>query len=154
MPPEMYQTNAAEKAIQTWKNHFLAGLASLPADLPIIYWCQLIPQANLMLNLLCLCQQNPALSAQEAMHGSFHFEATSMAPPGTKCYIHMKMHKHASWGFHAEYVWYVSPAMNHYRCYKMVMKEKAAQRITDTIKFKHYGVKVPNVTPAERIAKA
>eukprot|EP00957_Ditylum_brightwellii_P124182 9466301-Ditylum_brightwellii.AAC.2 len=44
--------------------------------------------------------------------------------------------------------------MNHYRCYTVVMKEKAAQHITDTIKFKHHGVKVLNVTPAERIAKA
>eukprot|EP00957_Ditylum_brightwellii_P123860 9441799-Ditylum_brightwellii.AAC.1 len=26
----MHQTNAAEKAVQTWKSHFLAGLASLP----------------------------------------------------------------------------------------------------------------------------
>eukprot|EP00957_Ditylum_brightwellii_P103017 7851298-Ditylum_brightwellii.AAC.1 len=34
-PPDMHRTNAAEKAIQTWKNHFLAGLASLPAKFPI-----------------------------------------------------------------------------------------------------------------------
>eukprot|EP00957_Ditylum_brightwellii_P087337 6647755-Ditylum_brightwellii.AAC.1 len=34
------------------------------------------------------------------------------------------------------------------------MKEKAAQRITDTIKFKHREAKVPTVTPAKRVAKA
>jgi hypothetical protein len=34
-PPNMHRTNAAEKAIQTWKNHVLSGLASLPADFPI-----------------------------------------------------------------------------------------------------------------------
>eukprot|EP00957_Ditylum_brightwellii_P141215 10759116-Ditylum_brightwellii.AAC.1 len=34
------------------------------------------------------------------------------------------------------------------------MHEKAAQCITDTIKFKHHGVKVPNVAPAKQIAKA
>eukprot|EP00957_Ditylum_brightwellii_P132804 10126392-Ditylum_brightwellii.AAC.1 len=77
-----------------------------------------------------------------------------MSPPGTKCYIHIKPHKCASWGFHAEDVWYVGPAMNHYRCYTLVMKNKTAQCITDTIKFKYNGVKVTNVTPAERIAKA
>eukprot|EP00957_Ditylum_brightwellii_P132803 10126391-Ditylum_brightwellii.AAC.1 len=88
------------------------------------------------------------------MHGSFDFEATPMAPLGTKCYIHNKPHKCTSWDFNAEDVWYLGPAVNHYRCYTMVMKEKAGQHITDTIKFKHHGVKVPNVTPAERIAKA
>eukprot|EP00957_Ditylum_brightwellii_P127745 9741911-Ditylum_brightwellii.AAC.1 len=88
------------------------------------------------------------------MHGSVYFEATSMAPPGIKHYIHIKPHKCASWGFYAEDAWYVDPATNHYKCYTVVMREKAAQRITCTIKFKHIGVKVPNVTPAERIAKA
>ena len=43
-------TNAAEQAIQIWKNHFISDLASLPKDFPIIYWCQLIDQANNMLN--------------------------------------------------------------------------------------------------------
>eukprot|EP00957_Ditylum_brightwellii_P004862 370516-Ditylum_brightwellii.AAC.1 len=94
------------------------------------------------------------MSAQEAMHGSFHFEVTSISPPGTKCYICIKPHKHALWGFHAKDAWYVSPVLNHYRCYTVVMKEKAAQRITDTIKLKHHGIKVLNVTPAEQIAKA
>eukprot|EP00957_Ditylum_brightwellii_P139822 10654197-Ditylum_brightwellii.AAC.1 len=66
------------------------------------------------------------------MHGTFHFEATPITPPGTKCYIHIKPHK----------------------CYTVVMKEKAAQQITDTVKFKHHGAKVPTVTLAERVAKA
>eukprot|EP00957_Ditylum_brightwellii_P092683 7057150-Ditylum_brightwellii.AAC.1 len=88
------------------------------------------------------------------MHGTFHFEATPVAPPGTRCYIHIKPHKQASWGFHAEDAWYVGPALQHYRCYTVVMKEKSAQRITDTVKFKHHGAKVPTVTPAERVAKA
>eukprot|EP00957_Ditylum_brightwellii_P092490 7042967-Ditylum_brightwellii.AAC.1 len=80
----MHWTKAAEKAIQTWKNHFIAGLASLPSDFPITHWCRLITQANLTLNILRPCHQNPALSVQEAMHGTFHFKATLMAPPGTR----------------------------------------------------------------------
>eukprot|EP00957_Ditylum_brightwellii_P083500 6348364-Ditylum_brightwellii.AAC.1 len=84
------------------------------------------------------------------MHGTFHFEATPMVPPGTRCYIHIKPHKRALWGFHVEDAWYVGPALQHYRCYTVVMKEKAAQRITNTVKFKHHGAKVPTVTPTER----
>eukprot|EP00957_Ditylum_brightwellii_P073345 5573763-Ditylum_brightwellii.AAC.1 len=77
-----------------------------------------------------------------------------MAPPGTRCYIHIKPHKRASWGFHAEDALYIGPALRHYRCYTVVMKEKAAQRRTDTVKFKHHGAKVPTFTPAERFSKA
>eukprot|EP00957_Ditylum_brightwellii_P004279 325024-Ditylum_brightwellii.AAC.1 len=60
-PPDMHRTNTAKKAIQTWKNRFLEGLASLPANFPINFWCNLIQQANIMLILLWLCQINPAL---------------------------------------------------------------------------------------------
>eukprot|EP00957_Ditylum_brightwellii_P026177 1980369-Ditylum_brightwellii.AAC.1 len=34
------------------------------------------------------------------------------------------------------------------------MKEKATQRITDTIKFKHHDAEVPTVTPAGQISQA
>eukprot|EP00957_Ditylum_brightwellii_P193485 14733778-Ditylum_brightwellii.AAC.1 len=129
----MHQTNAAEKAVQTWKIHFLAGLTSLPDEFPITYWCCLIPQANLTLNLIRPCRQNPTLSAQAAIHGCYNFEAMPLAPPGTKCFIHIKPHKRASWGFHAEDAWYVGLALKHYWCYTVVMKQFTAQRITDTV---------------------
>lgn len=68
------------------------------------------------LNMLRPCRQNPALSLHEALEGSFNFEATPMAPPGTKTYVHVKPSKRASWGFHAEDAWYAGPAPKHYRC--------------------------------------
>ena len=89
-PPDMHCQNAAEKAIQTWKMHFKAGLASLPAEFPISHWCKLIPQANATLNMLRPCRMNPKLSAHEALEGSFSFDATPLAPPGNKTYIHVK----------------------------------------------------------------
>jgi hypothetical protein len=33
-PPDIHRTNSAESAIRTWKNHFAAGLASLPKFSP------------------------------------------------------------------------------------------------------------------------
>eukprot|EP00957_Ditylum_brightwellii_P095428 7268629-Ditylum_brightwellii.AAC.1 len=77
-----------------------------------------------------------------------------MAPQGTKCYIHIKPHKRASWRFHAEDTWCVRPAMKHYRCYAVVMKQTSAQWITDTIHFKRHNRTVPTVKPAEKIEKA
>eukprot|EP00957_Ditylum_brightwellii_P116050 8853385-Ditylum_brightwellii.AAC.1 len=77
-----------------------------------------------------------------------------MAPPGTKCFLHIKLHKRASWGFHAEDAWYVGPMLKHYRCYMVVMKQSTAQRITDTVRFQHHNMKLPQVMPEERIEKA
>eukprot|EP00957_Ditylum_brightwellii_P173374 13200173-Ditylum_brightwellii.AAC.2 len=52
MPPDMHLQNLSKQSIQIWKDHFIAGLAGLPDNFPISYWCSLVPQANIMLNLL------------------------------------------------------------------------------------------------------
>ena len=38
MPPDSHRRNAAERAIQTFKNHFLSTLATCHADFPIAEW--------------------------------------------------------------------------------------------------------------------
>ena len=52
VPPAQHRRNAAERAIRTFKNHFLSGLASLPPSFPISEWDRLLEQALLTLNLL------------------------------------------------------------------------------------------------------
>ena len=63
VPPYSHRANAAERAIQTFKNHFKAGLASLDPDFPIAEWDRLLDQAFLTLNLLRAARINPLLSA-------------------------------------------------------------------------------------------
>jgi hypothetical protein len=83
--------NPAKHAIQTWKNHILAGMVGLPKSFSIANWCRLTPQCNVTFNMLCLCCQNPLLSAHKALEGSFSFDATPMAmsPLGTEVLVHM-----------------------------------------------------------------
>jgi hypothetical protein len=38
-PSNIHRTNPAERAIQTWKNHFLVGIAGLPKSFPVANWC-------------------------------------------------------------------------------------------------------------------
>jgi hypothetical protein len=45
-PPDIHRTNSAEQAICTWKNHFTAGIASLPKSFPIANWCCLTNQCD------------------------------------------------------------------------------------------------------------
>ena len=89
-PPNIHHTNLAEHAIRTWKDHFLAGIAGLPKSFPIANWCRLTTQCDATLNMLRPCCQSPLLSANEALKGSFSFDATPMAPLGTEVLIHMK----------------------------------------------------------------
>ena len=47
-------------------------------------------------------QAGLTISAYEALHGTFHFQLTLMALPGTKCLVDTKLNRHQSWGVHAE----------------------------------------------------
>ena len=80
--PHMHRINAAEHAICTFKNHFLAGLATIDPKFPIREW--LLPQAEATLNMLRNTRLHPHCSAYEVMNGPFDFTKTSLAPPGTK----------------------------------------------------------------------
>jgi hypothetical protein len=70
-PVGIHRRNAAERAIRTFKNHFLAGLASTDDDFPLHLWCRLLSQAQHTLNLLQTSRINPRLSAEAQLNGQF-----------------------------------------------------------------------------------
>ena len=69
VPPHIHRANLAERAIQTFKNHFKAGLATLDPDFPLAEWDRLISQENITLNLL----RSSSLSAYAYLFGKFDF---------------------------------------------------------------------------------
>jgi hypothetical protein len=89
-PPDIHCMNPAERAIRTWKSHFLPGMVGLPKSFPIANWCCLTIQCNATLIMLCPCCQNPLLLSHKALKGSFLFDATSMAHLVKEVLIHMK----------------------------------------------------------------
>jgi hypothetical protein len=59
VPPHCHRTNAAERAIITFKEHFEAGLATVDPDFPVQLWDRLLPQAEITLNLLRASRLHP-----------------------------------------------------------------------------------------------
>eukprot|EP00957_Ditylum_brightwellii_P023340 1762152-Ditylum_brightwellii.AAC.1 len=102
VPPHIHHRNAAEKTIQIFKHHFLAGLASVHPNFPMHLWDRLLPQAIITPNLLRTYRINPKLLAYEYLNGTFDYNATSLAPPGIKVLIHKKVDQHTLWGFHGK----------------------------------------------------
>jgi hypothetical protein len=45
VPPRCHRRNAAERAIQTFKEHFVAGLSSVDPTFPLHLWDRILPQA-------------------------------------------------------------------------------------------------------------
>ena len=62
-PAGLHMRNTAERVIQTFKNHFIAGTCTVNPNLPLNLWDKLIPQAIITLNLLSPSRINPKLSA-------------------------------------------------------------------------------------------
>ena len=69
VPPHNHRKNAAERAIKTFKAHFLSTLATCDPEYPITKWDQLIPQSEMTLNLLRPARCNPHLSAYSFING-------------------------------------------------------------------------------------
>ena len=143
VPPHLHRRNLAERAIQTFKKHFIAGLASVNKNFLIHIWCRLLPHCLLTLNLLCPSRINPKLSAYAQLHVSFNFKRTLLASPGTKIIIHDKPAIRYSWATQGYEGWYIGPALNHYRCHTVYANHTAHKRVADTVEFSPHSKKMP-----------
>ena len=145
VPPHTHRANSAERAIQTFKAHFIAGLCSLDPDFPINEWDRLLPQAFLTLNLLQTARANPSLSAHTYLFGNFDFNSTPLAPPGTKVMVHLKPNVRSTWDSRAKDGWYIGPSMHHYRCVRCYLPATRREVDTDTVTFLPKHIKFPEV---------
>jgi hypothetical protein len=82
VPPRCHRRNAAERAIRTFKEHFVTGLSSVDPAFPLHLWYRLLPQAEITLNLLRTSRLYPQLSAAAHFHGLVDYNKTAFARPG------------------------------------------------------------------------
>jgi hypothetical protein len=80
--PHCHRRNAAECAIQTFKDHFVTGLSSVDPTFPLHLWDRLLPQAEITLNILRTSRLHPQLSAAAHFHRLVDYNKTAFAPPG------------------------------------------------------------------------
>ena len=113
VPPHNHRANAAERAIQTFKNHFITILTAIDPKFPMAQWDRLLPQACMTLNLLRSARLNPNLSAHAFIYGEFNYNATPLAPPGTRVVAYLKPAQRKTWSPRGEDAWYIGPALNH-----------------------------------------
>ena len=153
-PPNMHRTNAAEKAIDIWKCHFIAGLSSVDPDFPMHLWCRLIQQATTTLNLLRPARINTRLSAEAQLNGNFDYNRTPLAPPGTKVLVHETPANRRTWDPHGVDGWYIGAASEHYRCHRVYVTKTRAERIAKTVEFFPHSCAMPKTSSADAATQA
>jgi hypothetical protein len=106
--PNNHRVNAAEHAIQTFKDHFVSALATTDSKFPLQLWDQLAPQVKTTLNMLRPSCIDPSKSAYEALHGPYDWNRFPLAPPGCKAVIYKTPELRTSWGSRGTIRWAVS----------------------------------------------
>ena len=147
--PHQHRVNASERAIQTFKNHFISGLCTAHPQFPIQLWCEFLPQAEITLNLLRKARCNNKLSAYAVLEGEFNFDKTPLAPPGTRALVFDDPKKRTSWAPHAKDAWYTGPALKHYRCFRFYIPSTKGFTVAQTANFFPSFAKMPTMSTEE-----
>ena len=153
-PVAQHRTNKAERAIGTWKDHFISTLATVDPNCPLVLWEDFVEQAELTLNLMRMSPIHASLSAWEALCGKFDILATPIAPLGMKVLVHDTPDKRGTWQVHGKLGYYIGRALSHYRCHTVYMEESRATRISDCLAWFPVTVKMPGSSPVEELTAA
>ena len=148
-PSAVHRRNAAERAIQTFKNHFVAGLCSTDPQFPLHLWDRLLPQATLTLNHLRQSRLNPTLSAYAQVFGLYDFKANPIAPPGIHVIAYETPPNRGTWDAHGKDGWYLGPTLDSYRTFRVWIWETHGERNVDTLAWFPHNIPMPIATATD-----
>ena len=123
-PTHVHIGNIAERAIRTFKGHFLSILAGVDPDIPKYMWDNLLAQTELTIKLLRQATLNPRMSAWEYYNGAFDYSATPLGLLGCKIMIHNTSNTRKYWDQRGREGFSVGPALQHYRCIQAMDEKK------------------------------
>ena len=147
VPPYDHRTNPAERAIRTFKDHFTAGLASLPPSFPLHLWDRLVAHAVITLNMLRQSRTNPKISAHHHLYGAFDFNRTPLAPPGCRVVVYETPDHRRTWDSRGTDGYYLGPALEHYRCHRAYVPSTRSERVVKSVEFFPHNCAVPISDP-------
>ena len=100
VPPGCHRRNAAEAAIQKFKAHFLSFLAGTAPSFPPELWDQLLPQAEVTVNLLRQYNEKHNVSAYTHLSGPFDYNKIPLEPMGCEAQVNEKTDNRGTWTYH------------------------------------------------------
>ena len=130
--PGCYQCNAAELAIQNFKAHFLSILAGVADDFPLCLWDHLLPQTEIMLNLVQQSNATPTVPEYAHLSGPFDYNKMHLATMGCGAQVHEKTNNHSTWLFHSVGGWYLYTSPEKYQTHACHIKWMRSEWLTDT----------------------
>ncbi len=109
-----HRVNTAERAIQTFKDAFIAAVATTYSNFSLQLWDRLTLQIQGTLNLLRASRIDPTKSAYEILNGSYNWNQYPLAPIGCKAIVYEYGNTRGSWALQGVDAWYLGPSKDHY----------------------------------------
>ena len=135
VPPHDHRTNKAERAIRTFKNHWIASVAGCSSSMPLGGVKHFLEQILITLNLLRNSRRNPHLSAYADLKGPYDNNAHPLHPLGTRCIILDDPQVRPSFANHGTECYSVGPALKHYRTTKFYNGMTRSIRYSNSAEF-------------------
>lgn len=158
VPPYQKRTNRAERGIRTFKNAVISSAAIAGKDFPMAkYAGDTVQHFEVVLNVLRPCGTDKDMSAWEWMHGAkYDFNRHPLLPVGmpVTVYDQPRTHPRGAWGNHGSPGHYVSPALDHYRCWVVAMSQTKKIRVASTLECHPKDVVLPGASRCDRLTAA
>jgi hypothetical protein len=85
--PHNHHVNAAKRIIQTFKDAFVAALATTDQDFPLQLWDKLMLQLQTTLNMMRASRIGSTVSAYKILNGPYDWNWYPLAPLGCKAVV-------------------------------------------------------------------
>jgi hypothetical protein len=154
VPPHDHRRNRSEKAIQTFKAHFIAILCGTDHSFPLHLWDRHLVQAEHTLNMLLPARMLKTVSAHTYLWGQHDYNSQPYAPLGCKVEAHVVPKVRETWASHTATGYYIGNADEHYRCHTVYITNTKSTRTCSSVFFKHKYLTMPTLTPADALIKA
>ncbi len=151
VPPHNHRPNCAKKAIQIFKDHFVAIFCGANREFPLNLWDLLLPQAENMLNMLCPSRMTPTISAYTYLWGQHDYNSNPFTPLGCKVKAHLVPGIREMWALHMTSRFYVGNSLEHHCCREVFISDTRHTRICSTVFFKHKYLFMPTLTPSDAL---
>ena len=145
--PHNHRVNAAERAIQTFKDAFISALATTDKDFPLQLWDKLTPQVIVTLNMMRASRIDPTKSAHEILYGAYDWNRYPLAPLGCRAVVYEDGDTRGSWASRGVDGWYLGPSQDHYRCDIYYIPETRGYRVSGSTELFPQHCQLPDVSP-------
>lgn len=156
VPPANHRANPSERAIRHAKNGIIAMCHTADPQFPAnVLFEEVVGQAEIVLNQLRPWHDDPTINAWTGMHNApYDHSAHPMSIFGMRVVAYENSQQRPSWGAHGKDGFYLGPALQHYRCWRIHITETNSTRISDTIAWLPEPYRMPGHSPLEGLTAA